>query len=237
MGRWFKSIWGRNENNLKENGYGLVSVIEMRECPYHGLTEYVKRKDGRFRCKKCALEVVSNKRRRNKVALVEYKGGKCEICGYDKCIEALSFHHLDPNQKDFGVSNGNIKSLETLKREADKCILVCHNCHAELHAKQREEIRLEEERLREENLRLYEEKHGKMLVKTKLSSLKEEMLKLVNQGDKQKEIAQTLNVSLSSLKKYFQRNHIETLHAKSHLVLTKEILIEDFKNLKSFCIC
>lgn len=137
----------------------------MRDCPYHGLTDYVKRKDGRFRCRRCALEAVSNKRRKNKIALVEYKGGKCEICGYNKCIEALAFHHLDPSQKDFGVSNGDIKSLETLKREVDKCILVCNNCHAEIHAKERDEIRLKEAKVREENIRLYEEKYGKIPLK------------------------------------------------------------------------
>ena len=209
-------LGAQRKNNLKENGYDLVSVIEMRECPYHGLTEYVKRKDGRFRCKKCALEAVSNKRRRNKIALVEYKGGKCEICGYDKCIEALSFHHLDPNQKDFGVSNGDIKSLETLKREADKCILVCNNCHAELHAKQREENRLEEERLREENLRLYEEKYETVNhAKTPLIS-KIDILKDVGDNLTQKEIAMKYGVSLSTVKRYLFLYKIKTNKSNNH---------------------
>ena len=66
--------------------------------------------------------------------LVEYKGGKCEKCGYNKCIDALEFHHKDPNQKDFSIG-GKSWSFEKLKNEVDKCILVCANCHREIHSK------------------------------------------------------------------------------------------------------
>lgn len=73
-------------------------------------------------------------RHKTKEELVKYKGGKCEICGYDKCIGALDFHHLDPSKKDFAISNSNIyKNLDKLKEEVDKCILVCANCHREIH--------------------------------------------------------------------------------------------------------
>lgn len=71
-------------------------------------------------------------RRRTKIKLVEYKGGKCEKCGYKKCINAMEFHHEDPNEKDFTVS-GKSWSFERLKKEVDKCILVCSNCHKEIH--------------------------------------------------------------------------------------------------------
>ena len=66
---------------------------------------------------------------------VEYKGGRCQVCGYDRCIEALEFHHLDPTQKDFGISHkGYTRSWEKVKEEVDKCILLCANCHREFHA-------------------------------------------------------------------------------------------------------
>lgn len=71
--------------------------------------------------------------KRIKEELVKYKGGKCEVCGYSKCIQALEFHHLDPTYKDFSISGGT-KSFERLKPEVDKCILVCSNCHKEIHA-------------------------------------------------------------------------------------------------------
>ena len=67
-----------------------------------------------------------------KKLLVEYKGGECERCGYKKCIDALDFHHRDPSEKDFTIA-GKSWSFERLKKEADKCILVCSNCHREIH--------------------------------------------------------------------------------------------------------
>ena len=75
-------------------------------------------------------------RRAIKKQLVSYKGGKCERCGYDKSINALQFHHLDPQEKDFDLSakyNSGCYDMETFYKEADKCILVCANCHAEIH--------------------------------------------------------------------------------------------------------
>jgi len=67
-----------------------------------------------------------------KKALVKYKGGACCKCGYNKCLRALEFHHLDENEKDFGISK-TCKDFDDLKKEVDKCILVCSNCHAEIH--------------------------------------------------------------------------------------------------------
>lgn len=69
---------------------------------------------------------------KTKKKLVDYKGGKCEKCGYNKCIEALEFHHNDPNEKDFAISRKSY-SYDRLKNEVDKCILVCSNCHREIH--------------------------------------------------------------------------------------------------------
>lgn len=75
----------------------------------------------------------SSYRKNVKKRLIEYKGGKCQICGYNKCQDALEFHHLDPSKKDYNVSGGT-KSFNTLKSEVDKCILVCANCHREIHS-------------------------------------------------------------------------------------------------------
>ena len=78
-------------------------------------------------------QAVAIKRRAIKKALIDYKGGKCCRCGYNKSMRALEFHHLDPSIKDFGISTCLTKSMESLKQEVDKCILVCANCHAEIH--------------------------------------------------------------------------------------------------------
>ena len=66
---------------------------------------------------------------------LDYKGNKCEICGYSKCSEALDFHHINPQEKDFNFSDRDVAlDWEMIKKELDKCILVCSNCHREIHA-------------------------------------------------------------------------------------------------------
>ena len=80
---------------------------------------------------------VKEHRKRVKEELIAYKGGKCEICGYNKCIAALDFHHINPKEKDFAISDSNIyKNIKAFKQEVDKCMLVCANCHRELHYQQ-----------------------------------------------------------------------------------------------------
>jgi hypothetical protein len=66
---------------------------------------------------------------------VEEAGGACQLCGYDRCIAALGFHHRDPAEKSFALSQrGVARSLATARGEAAKCILLCANCHAEVEA-------------------------------------------------------------------------------------------------------
>ena len=66
---------------------------------------------------------------------LDYKGSKCQICGYRKCREALEFHHLNISEKDFGISDkGYTRSWEKIREELDKCLLVCANCHREIHS-------------------------------------------------------------------------------------------------------
>ena len=68
-----------------------------------------------------------------KKMLVLYKGGKCINCGYSNCMEGLDFHHLDPKEKDFEIS-GKSYAMDRLLKEVDKCVLLCSNCHREVHA-------------------------------------------------------------------------------------------------------
>lgn len=85
----------------------------------------------RFRVKN--VDNVIRWRKNTKRTLIEYKGGKCERCGFDRDIPgAYDFHHRDPEEKDFQVS-GSTRSLEKLKAEADKCELLCKICHVLEH--------------------------------------------------------------------------------------------------------
>lgn len=72
-----------------------------------------------------------------KAEMVAYKGGKCQRCGYDKCIEALTFHHRDPKSKKFELSGSHARQWALVLQELDKCDMLCANCHLELHAEQK----------------------------------------------------------------------------------------------------
>jgi hypothetical protein len=105
----------------------------VRRCRVHGNTDHVRDELGHYRCRRCRVERVSEHRRRVKQRLVEEAGGACVLCGYDRCVGALHFHHVDPNEKSFGLAGrGVMRSMEKLRSEAKKCALLCSNCHAEV---------------------------------------------------------------------------------------------------------
>ena len=70
-----------------------------------------------------------------KLKLIEYLGGKCKLCGYDKSIAALEFHHKDPENKSFQLDSRHLSNtnIEKIIMEVDKCVLLCSNCHKEIH--------------------------------------------------------------------------------------------------------
>ena len=72
---------------------------------------------------------------KRKLQAVEYKGGKCEVCGYNKCPEALDFHHLDPTEKEANWTKIRLWNWKKIEEELDKCSLLCANCHREEHAR------------------------------------------------------------------------------------------------------
>lgn len=102
----------------------------------HGLTRY-RQDGGRWRCVACHSKYVAAARLRNKMVIVTEHGGQCLRCGYSKCLRALEFHHVDPTQKHFTLAKKNWAcSLSTLRKETDKCILLCSNCHSEVEDEQ-----------------------------------------------------------------------------------------------------
>ncbi len=111
---------------------GRCGIVKELETGY-----YKKHKGEGFcsYCKSCLSEISTDGQKDRKKKAVEYKGGKCEKCGYDKCLAAFDFHHLDPNEKDYEPSRlfGQNHSWETIKSELDKCALLCANCHRETH--------------------------------------------------------------------------------------------------------
>lgn len=102
------------------------------------ITEFYTRrdKDGSTPyCRPCSSDQVLERQRKLKHDAVMYKGGSCVTCGYDKCDGALQFHHLDPTKKEFTIGRFKLLSFDKIKTELDKCILLCANCHHEVHYK------------------------------------------------------------------------------------------------------
>ncbi len=105
------------------------------QCRTHGATAFVLEGRGYYRCRACRKERVADWRRRAKLSLVDEAGGRCRVCGYDRYSGALHFHHLDPAAKKFGLAKGGFtRSIEEMREEAAKCVLLCSNCHAEVEA-------------------------------------------------------------------------------------------------------
>ena len=105
----------------------------IRECQQCSKSySYIRSNRKGNSASKCSACISRNKRRANKQRAVEYMGSACSICGYNKSIAALDFHHTDPKEKDFGIAQIGTWTWSKIKQELDKCILVCANCHREL---------------------------------------------------------------------------------------------------------
>lgn len=122
---------GRGFESLSERNAGLTQLVNehggMAQC-IHCSKEALQRHD---QCSNCLSQI---RRMAMKQKIIEYKGGKCEHCGYDKHPAAMQFHHLDPAQKKFDISRSHGWSWDKLQPELDKCIMLCANCHFIEHA-------------------------------------------------------------------------------------------------------
>lgn len=123
----------------KHNTKQLNVVKTHKVCPQCKnnlkLDNFYKRPDGtpQTYCKKCSNKNSSKRQRELKLKALEYLGNKCQHCGFDKHPAALQFHHVDKSEKEFTLSKRKCASIETIKAELDKCIILCANCHAIEH--------------------------------------------------------------------------------------------------------
>jgi transposase len=100
-------------------------------------SEFYKRTANQLQtnCKECKKKLQNEKYRIFKKEMVDYKGGECQCCGYNNCFHALDFHHINPKTKSFAIANTTKRKItQEVAEELDKCILVCSNCHREIHA-------------------------------------------------------------------------------------------------------
>jgi DNA-binding transcriptional ArsR family regulator len=132
---WLRRLGLQTRRATNSSGAAVQGGVTMA-CPKHGLTTFHARSDGGgYRCGKCSSLAVMNRRRKIKRLLVTESGGKCSICGFAGHPAALQFHHRDPKQKDFQLGHPALtRSLERMRAEASKCVLLCANCHSMVEA-------------------------------------------------------------------------------------------------------
>ena len=110
----------------------------IRNCARHGPVEFHRYRRGpdayRYKCKRCVGEAVTRRHRKVRMILVAAAGGCCAVCGYDRAIRALQFHHVDATQKSIEMTMAHGRSLAAYQEEARKCVLVCANCHVEIES-------------------------------------------------------------------------------------------------------
>ena len=121
---------------LRSTREGRVAAepTTLRYCDVHGATAFVLDRDGYYRCPKCRAASVIRRRAGIRAQVIAEAGGCCAICGYARDTAALQFHHIDPGAKDFTLRNGDTRSLQRMRAEAAKCVLLCANCHAEVES-------------------------------------------------------------------------------------------------------
>jgi hypothetical protein len=116
--------------------YGVTRICPKcdRECNINEFYNRRGKENASVYCRVCT-NIQSKQRQQNlKKEMINYKGGECQVCGYSRYQGALEFHHTNPNLKDFNISNlKHYKLDEVVKEELDKCVLVCSNCHREIH--------------------------------------------------------------------------------------------------------
>lgn len=115
--------------NYKNQTHKICTSCKIEKS----INEFYQGKKNTSNCKICHNEYTKARQKRLKQDAVNYMGGKCQVCKYDKYVGALEFHHINPENKDFSIGHNKMYSMEKIKSELDKCILLCANCHREFH--------------------------------------------------------------------------------------------------------
>ncbi len=150
-----KRMW-KNKVDPKSFPHKIKKVCKdcgkEKLCSWQSSFTQTGKPEYRARCDECHKKYLSkirttdkyrlarNKRRKiallkKKQKMVDYLGGKCIKCGYNKSLSALTFHHRNPEEKEFELGHIKDNNWNKVKRELDKCDLVCFNCHMEIHEK------------------------------------------------------------------------------------------------------
>ncbi len=125
-----KKIWGGKPSNITYDKDGKRILYEKKfVCKVCGIEREHKTRN--LECTTCKSKKI---RAEKKLNAVKFLGGECIVCGYNNCLDVLDIHHIDPEKKEFTLSQNLLKSWEIIKKELKKCVLMCANHHREYHA-------------------------------------------------------------------------------------------------------
>jgi hypothetical protein len=118
------------KNLLKTKSDTNIKYLKCNTCFKEW--KYIRGKGGTI--KQCRSCVTKHRRTKGREKAHTYKGKCCLMCSYDRCKDSLHFHHIDQEEKSFQISRHMNRTWEILKSELDKCVLICANCHGEVHS-------------------------------------------------------------------------------------------------------
>ena len=140
MSEWFKEADCKSVGSAYAGSNPALPIPHthtMTTCKFCNtvLTASNKYSSRMHSCKKCYSAYQVKKSVEKKKLLIELLGGCCKCCGFQGHYSVFDFHHLDPSKKEFSLRTGN-RGIKTLLKEAEKCVLLCANCHRLVHAGQ-----------------------------------------------------------------------------------------------------
>jgi hypothetical protein len=149
---WLKKYELKTKNKSFKDGYHISNKLDKDnqfcsccKIKLNASNAYFRKNKQIYhpKCKNCLSKETKDSRKNNKERAIEYKGGCCSRCGYNKNIASLEFHHLNPLEKEITPSKLINRKWEILKKEIDKCVLLCSNCHKEEHQRIDDKIQLQ----------------------------------------------------------------------------------------------
>lgn len=134
---WLKKYDIKNEKKeFFETNFKICHSCKEKKLKSEFYSRSDRREGCQPYCKKCSNKFFIERWIERKIWAIEYKGGKCVDCeaSYPSFPYVIfDFHHLDPSKKDMNWSKIRLTSIQKMKDELDKCVLLCSNCHRVRH--------------------------------------------------------------------------------------------------------